>query len=57
MIMQPILTHMMVVMIYLFTITKENLDHTLKEVHLLLSLGSKARKITTFRILGKRGNI
>ena len=31
--MQPILTHMMVIMIYLFTITKENLDHTLKEVH------------------------
>ena len=25
--------------------------------YLLLSLGSKARKITTFRILGKRGNI
>ena len=33
MIMQPILTHMMVVMIYLFTISKENLDHTFKEVH------------------------
>ena len=32
-IMQPILTHMMVIMIYLFTITKENLDHTFKEVH------------------------
>ena len=32
MIMQPILTHMMVIMIYLFTISKENLDHSFKEV-------------------------
>ena len=31
--MQPILTHMTVIMIYLFSITKENPDHTLKEVH------------------------